>query len=68
MLLGGRTGAEVEGHDWEYLLGALRLLPWDHTLARLAHLSGLLLMAGALIWAALELKRQYQDAKGDAAA
>lgn len=62
VLLGGRTGAEVEGHDWEYLLGALRLLPWDHTLARLAHLSGLLVMAGAVIWAALELRRQYRDA------
>ena len=24
-LLGGRTGAEVEGHDWEYLLGATGL-------------------------------------------
>jgi hypothetical protein len=65
-LLGGRTGAEVEGHDWEYLLSALGLMPWDHALARLAHLSGLLVMAGALIWAALELRRQYQDARADA--
>jgi hypothetical protein len=63
VLLGGRTGAEVEGHDWEYLLSALRLLPWDHTLARLAHLSGLLVMAGALVWAVLELRRQYHDAR-----
>ena len=34
-----RTGAEVEGHDWEYLLQALNLLTWDHGLARLATLS-----------------------------
>ena len=63
MLLGGRTGAEVEGHDWEYLLQTLNLMTWDHGLARLAHLAGLLVMAGALVWAALELRRQYQDAR-----
>ena len=62
VLLGGRTGAEVEGHDWEYLLQTLGLLTWDHRLARLAHLGGLLVMAAALVWAALELKRQYQAA------
>jgi len=62
VLLGGRTGAEVEGHDWEYLLGALRLMAWDHALARLAHLVGLLVMTSALVWAARELKRQYHDA------
>jgi hypothetical protein len=63
VLLGGRTGAEVEGHDWEYLLGVLRLMLWDHTLARLAHLVGVLVMAGALTWAALELRRQYHHAQ-----
>jgi hypothetical protein len=68
VLLGGRTGAEVEGHDWEYLLQALNLQLWDHRLARLAHLAGLLIMAGALVWAALELKRQYQEARADAPA
>jgi hypothetical protein len=63
VLLGGRTGAEVEGHDWEYLLGVLRLMPWDHTLARFAHLVGVLVMVGALTWAALELRRQYHHAQ-----
>jgi len=63
VLLGGRTGAQVEGHDWEYLLQTLNLLRWDQALARLAHLSGLLVMTGALVWAALELKRQYRDAQ-----
>jgi len=29
VLLGGYTGAEVEGHDWEYLLGATGLLEYD---------------------------------------
>jgi len=63
VLLGGRTGAEVEGHDWEYLLQALHLSIWDHRLARLAHVGGLLVMTAALVWAALELRRQYQDAQ-----
>ena len=67
VLLGGRTGAEVEGHDWEYLLQALGLMTWDHALARLAHLGGLLAMAAALVWAALELRRQYHDARAAAA-
>ena len=33
VLLGGRTGAEVEGHDWEYLLGQLGWLRFDRPLA-----------------------------------
>ena len=61
VLLGGRTGAEVEGHDWEYLLGSVGLLAWDHVLARLAHLTGLAVMSGALAWAAFELRRQYRE-------
>jgi hypothetical protein len=67
VLLGGRTGAQVEGHDWEYLLQALGLTTWDHLLARLAHLGGLLVMAAALAWAAIELRRQYQEARVAAA-
>ena len=63
VLLGGRTGAEVEGHDWEYLLQTLGLMTQDHALARLAHLGGLLVMAAALASAALELRRQYREAR-----
>ena len=36
-LLGGRTGAEVEGHDWEYLLTALGLLGRDVALGRASY-------------------------------
>jgi hypothetical protein len=64
VLLGGRTGAEVEGHDWEYLLQAVGLLHRDHLLARLSHLVGLATMLGALAWAALELRRQYLEHRG----
>ena len=57
VLLGGRTGAEVEGHDWEYLLGQLGWLRFDRTLGLAAHRLGLLIMAAALIWGALYLAR-----------
>ena len=33
-LIGGRTGGEVEGHDWEYLLTQLGWLHLDATLGR----------------------------------
>jgi hypothetical protein len=49
-LLGGGTGAEVEGHDWEYLLTALGLMEHDVTLGRLAFLLGSLAMLAALAW------------------
>jgi hypothetical protein len=50
-LLGGATGAEVEGHDWEYLLEAIGWLHLDKTLGRAAHYAGSLVMAAALVWA-----------------
>ena len=61
VLLGGHTGAEVEGHDWEYLLQTLGLMTWDHRLARLVHLVGILVMLGALAWGAREIHRSWRD-------
>jgi hypothetical protein len=63
VLLGGRTGAEVEGHDWEYLLSSMRLLHLDHTLGRWAHGLGTLVMLSALAWAVLLLaqRRERQE-------
>ena len=58
VLLGGKTGAEVEGHDWEKILTILGWLPYDHTLARLARFSGALIMLGACAWALTLLIRQ----------
>jgi len=49
-LLGGRTGAEVEGHDWEYLLGALGFMSQDVTLGKLSFALGALTMLAALGW------------------
>src|SRR4029450_13318409 len=59
---GGR-GERVEAPDWEYLLQGLGLTTWDHLLARLAHLGGLLVMAAALAWAAIELRRENQGGR-----
>ena len=49
-LLGGHTGAEVEGHDWEYLLTAMGLLHRDVALGQAARTIGTIVMVAALIW------------------
>lgn len=59
VLLGGRTGKEVEGHDFEYLLGATGLLRWDITLGRLVFVVGCLVALAALGWGASQLRRRY---------
>ncbi len=60
-LVGGRTGREVEGHDWEYLLTHLNLLNKDVYIAHYVLLAGRWLMVLALVWAALELARQFRQ-------
>ncbi len=52
LLLGGVTGKERPGfHDWENLLGALGLLPYDHIIAHSAMWFGLICMLSACSWA-----------------
>ncbi|MEO8678056.1 MAG: zinc ribbon domain-containing protein [Vicinamibacterales bacterium] len=58
VLLGGKTGAEVEGHDWEYLLTALGWTHFDRTIGLWTHRLGLLLMVASLIFAAVTLFRK----------
>lgn len=61
ILLGGVTGRDVANyHDWEYLLRTLGLLKMDHALARLAQGIGIVLMVGALLWAAAVLWMQFR--------
>src|SRR6187455_2214097 len=48
VLLGGFTGAEVEGHDWEYLLTTIGWLRYDVTLGRASQAMGALTMTGAV--------------------
>jgi hypothetical protein len=52
VLLGGYTGAEVEGHDWEHLLVMAGALHRDHQLAWTVHIVGALMMAAGLVWGA----------------
>lgn len=49
-LLGGHTGAEVEGHDWERILQLTNLTTHDHQIAWTLHAIGAVLMVGALVW------------------
>ena len=61
-LIGGRTGAEVEGHDWEYLLTRMGIVSWDVTLGHLAHFTGTVVMIAALAWAiGLVVQRRELD-------
>jgi len=47
-LLGGRTGAEVEGHDWERILTMTHALHLDHTIATAVQIAGGALMIGCI--------------------
>lgn len=61
VLLGGKTGAEVEGHDWEYLLTQMGWLRFDRTLGLWTHRLGLMMMTGALIWGAIYLAKHREE-------
>ena len=58
VLLGGGTGREVEGHDWEAVLGALGWLELDGTLGVIAHGLGIAVMVAGLAWGGVVLRRQ----------
>ena len=60
VLLGGKTGAEVEGHDWEFILTRLRLLHWDQSIGRAVHALGMIIMVGALAFAARSVARKSE--------
>jgi hypothetical protein len=52
-LLGGHTGAEVEGHDWERILQLTGQTLHDHQIAWTAHTIGAVMMVAAIAWAAV---------------
>jgi hypothetical protein len=58
VLLGGRTGAEVEGHDWEFILTRLRITHLDQTLGRIAHGLGIVIMIASLAFAGRTVMRK----------
>lgn len=60
VLLGGHTGAEVEGHDWEYILTQLRVTHLDHGIGMTAYALGLLIMIGSLVLAGVLITRDSE--------
>ena len=65
--LGGFTGREVEGHDWEAILSTLGWLEYDTTLAGASHIIGAMLMIAALAVAAVVVVIQLRVARAPAA-
>jgi hypothetical protein len=63
LLLGGVTGKEADYgyHGWQYILNEVGLLRLDHTLARLVHAIGILLMLLCFAWAGYVLFRQFRN-------
>jgi ribosomal protein L40E len=60
MLLGGVTGKETDGHDWNNILTMLDWLEYDHRLAHLAYNFGILLMLASFAWGGLLLLKHYR--------
>ena len=60
MLLGGVTGKETDGHDWNNILTILGWLEYDHRLAHLAYNLGILLMLASFAWGGLLLLKHYR--------
>ena len=65
MLLGGKTGAESDGHDWQNLLGDLGLIKRAHLIAGIAHTLGLITMLVAYAWGAALLYLQFGRRNSD---
>lgn len=65
ILLGGATGSEIEGHDWNFILEQLNLLSSDVRIARVVLFSGRLIMAlslaAALIFIAWDFVRERRS-------
>lgn len=60
-LLGVGTGAQYEGHDWEYILTHWKLLEKDIYIARVVLAVGRTVMVGALLWSIAVLGFQAAD-------
>ena len=60
ILLGGATGKEDAGHDWQNILATLRWLEYDHTIAVASYRFGTLLMILAFVWGGYILHQQFK--------
>ena len=61
ILLGGVTGREVEGHDWENILGTLGWLQYDHLIANISYTIGIIVMMISFIWGGYILYWQFKN-------
>ena len=64
VLLGGFTGRDVEGHDWEAILGTLGWLEYDRTFALVLHRAGIVVMVATLVWGGAVLRGQWIRHRG----
>ncbi|MBX3324584.1 MAG: hypothetical protein U0223_14645 [Nitrospira sp.] len=60
MLIGGVTGKETDGHDWNNILTMLGLLEWDHRLAHLTYNIGIVMMLASFLWGGALVLRHYR--------
>lgn len=60
LLIGGVTGKETDGHDWNNILTMLGWLEYDHRLAHLAYNLGIMLMLVSLAWGGALLLLHYR--------
>jgi hypothetical protein len=61
-LLGGNFGhsSPYGFHDWEYLLTESNLIEYDHVLANIVFVLGIIIMLLSLLWAGFLLFKQYK--------
>lgn len=61
ILLGGVTGRETDGHDWENILRTLGWLRYDHILANISYTIGIFLMIITFVWGGYILYCQFKN-------
>jgi len=67
-LLGGNVGysSPYGFHDWEFILKETRLIRFDHTIARLSHATGTILILTAIAWGGYLLVKHMRIWKNQA--
>lgn len=62
-LVGGNVGhsSPYGFHDWEFILNELGLLRYDHILATISNILGIILMLVSFLWGGFVLFKQYRN-------
>lgn len=61
ILIGGVTGREVDGHDWQNILGTLGCLQYDHLISHISYTVGIVLLMVSLLWGGYILYWQWKN-------